>query len=232
MTGVAIDPTTSSIYLSAPSSSGGTGSGIIYRYNLNAMPKGVTPVSNGTVPGGDHPYEDMAFNPADPNHIWRANYYFGTFDEINLTTGTVKTFASPAGAGAQPMGMAWDGTQFWVSDFSNSSVYTMTTGGVFSAAPMFTTPFLAGGLAWDTTDSTLWMGTYGSVHHLKTDGKDLFNFANPNGNGFVDGLEFQGAAPVPEPSSIALLLTTVALLGFGFCRKVQAAAHTDPARTT
>jgi hypothetical protein len=77
MTGVAIDPTTSSIYLSAPSLASGNPT-IIYRYDLNTMMNGVTPVPNGVVPGS-HPYEDMAFNPADPNHLWRANYYNQTY---------------------------------------------------------------------------------------------------------------------------------------------------------
>src|SRR5438552_4868627 len=88
MTGVAIDPNTSSIYLSAPSLSG---TSTIYRYDLNAMTNGVLPSPNGTVPGS-HPYEDMAFNPADPNHLWRANYYNHTYDYIDLTTGSARKF--------------------------------------------------------------------------------------------------------------------------------------------
>ena len=218
MTGAAIDPTTNSIYLSAPDSPTTT----IYRYDLNSMPSGVKPVPNGSVPG-DHPYEDMAFNPGDPNHIWRANYYNHFYDYIDLTTGSATHFLSPLGDKGTPMGMAWDGTQFWVSDEQSHNIYTMTTGGVFSA-PVFNTGFQTGGLAWDTTDGTLWVGGFDFVHHYKTDGTLLGKFATPNGS-FVDGLEFQ-AAPVPEPGSIALLLTTVALLGFGFCRK-QAAVHTD-----
>jgi DNA-binding beta-propeller fold protein YncE len=207
MTGVAIDPTTSSIYFSAPRSSGpssGDFSGIIKRYDLNSLVNGVTPVPNGTVPGGDHPYEDMAFNPLDPNHLWRANYNNHTYDRIDLTTGGVTQFASPLGSGGTPMGMAWDGTQFWVSDAVSRGIYTMTAGGVFSASPVFTTGFLTGGIAWDSTDATLWIGGY-SVHHYTTGGIELGTpFASPGGR-FVDGLEFQA---VPEPS-------TLALLGFG-----------------
>ena len=231
MTGVAIDPTTSSIYLSAPSNVGGNGSGIIHRYDLNSLTDGVKPTSNGTVPGGDHPYEDMAFNPADPNHLWRANYFFSTFDKIDLTTGAVTSFASPAGVGAQPMGMAWDGTQFWVSDFANGGIYTMTSAGVFSATPVFT-PAVGGtgGLAWDTTDSTLWVGAFGNVYHFTTGGTELGHFASPNGGAFVDGLEFQGQAAAPEPGTLALSMI-VALLGFGFRRRLQAAVHTDQPRT-
>jgi hypothetical protein len=139
------------------------------------------------------------------------------------------SIASPLGAAGTPMGMAWDGTQFWVSDEQSHNIYTMTTGGVFSA-PVFNTGFETGGLAWDTTDGTLWIGGAAVVHHFTTSGTELpGSFASPGGF-FVDGLEFQ-ATPVPEPSAITLLLMTVALIGFGFRRKLQAAVHTDQPRT-
>jgi hypothetical protein len=223
MTGVAIDPTTSAIYLSAPRSSDPNSNftGIINRYDLNSLVNGVTPVPNGTVPGGDHPYEDMAFNPLDPNHLRRANYYNHTYDRIDLTTGGVTQFASPLGSGGTPMGMAWDGTQFWVSDETSGGIYTMTAGGVFSASPVFTTGFQTGGIAWDSTDATLWIGTFGTVYHFTTGGSQLGNFAAPTGQ-FVDGLEFQGA--VPEPSTWLLFATGCAgLLGYGWRRRQRAA---------
>lgn len=226
ITGVAIDPTTSSIYLSAPRRSGENLNfqGIINRYALNSMVGGVTPVLNGTVPGGDHPYEDMAFNPLDPNHLQRANYFNHTYDQIDLTTGGVTQFASPLGSKGTPMGMAWDGTQFWVSDEFSGGIYTMTAGGAFSASPVFTTGFNAGGIAWDSTDATLWIGTFGFVYHFKTDGSELSKFAAPGGK-FVDGLEFQGAA-VPDPSTWLLCASGFAgLLGYG-CRRRQPSGST------
>ena len=221
MTGVAIDPATNSIYLSAPDGSfpSPAFSGIIYRYDLNSMVNGVTPVPNGTVPGGDHPYEDMAFASADPNHLLRANYYNHTYDKIDLTTGVAIPFLSPLGGAGTPMGVAWDGTQYWVSDEMTGGIYTMTAGGVFSAGPLFTTGFQTGGVAWDSTDSTLWIGSFGTVHHYTTGGIEFGNFAAPSGPGvFIDGLEFQAA--VPEPGTWLLLaLGSVGVFGYRWRRR-------------
>jgi hypothetical protein len=221
MTGVAIDPTTHSIYLSAPSLNNPFFSGSIYRYDLNSMVNGVKPVPNGTVPGGDHPYEDMAFNAGDPNHLWRANVYNHTYDRIDLTTGGATQYLSPLGSNGTPMGMAWDGTQFWVSDELSGDIYTMTPAGVFSASPVFTAPFTAGGIAWDSTDSTLWIGTYGKVYHYTTGGSQLGSFKAPQEN-FVDGLEFEGSI-VPEPSTLLLFASGCACLGgYGWRRRRRA----------
>lgn len=53
----------------------------------------------------------------------------------------------------------------------------------------------AGGLAFDTSDNTLWIGTFGQVFHVTTTGEVLGSFDVPVADGrHVDGPEFQGAS--------------------------------------
>jgi len=139
--------------------------------------------------------EDMAFDGA---FLWRADYSTRAVDRIDPSTGNIVFSFSP---GFTPLGVAWDGTNLWVSEIANNGlVEQFTTGGV-PTGKQFNAPLggkLTGGLAFDTNDSTLWIGTFGQVFHSTTTGVALGSFNVPVADGrFVDGLEFQGASPAP-----------------------------------
>src|SRR5205814_6117567 len=64
-----------------------------------------------------------------------------------------------------------------------------------------------GGLAFDTTDGTLWVGATSRIYHYSTDGTEIGSFDIPVGDGrFADGLEFQGP-PSASPSSPVITLS-------------------------
>src|SRR5262249_848638 len=72
-----------------------------------------------------------------------------------------------------------------------------------------------GGLAFDPTDNSLYVGTFNKVFHYTTTGALLGSFTIPGGDGrFVDGLEFEGtlggvaAGRVPETAPGAPLTLT------------------------
>jgi hypothetical protein len=188
---------------------------------LGAVTATVTPTNLGTLAPGTPVnlapmgvprflYEDMAFDGTD---LWRVIIdglgIDSTVERIDPATGNV---VSSFSVGFEALGLAWDGSGLWVSDFSGNRVLRFDTSGN-PTGQVFPTGFeITGGLAWDTTDNTLWVGTTGQVHHFSTAGTDLGFFDVPVADGrFVDGLEFEGRGldpVVPEPS-------TLTLLGFG-----------------
>ena len=186
--GFAIDVANDTIYF------GTLGSGDITPRNLTTLTPG-SPIT-GPVAG----QEDMTF---DGSRIWRANLTNGTVDRINPANGVTEASFNPNFA---PLGVAWDGTGLWVSEFIAGGLVQRfdptgtPTGEVFN----FAQGLLTGGLAWDTTDGTLWIGTYAEVFHYTTTGTQLGSFdVTAQGGTFVDGLEFQGA--IPEPSTLTLV---------------------------
>jgi YD repeat-containing protein len=142
--------------------------------------------------------EDMTF---DGSHIWRAGILLGDVFEINPATGAILSSFNP---GFSPIGVAWDGSGLWVSQFATGGLVQRfdisgsPTGELFNAGN-----FLMGGLGFDPRDGTLWIGTHNRVYHYQTDGTQL-GFFDITTTRFVDGLEFQ-AAPIPIPTSLLLL---------------------------
>ena len=186
--GFAIDVASDTIYF------GTLGSGDITPRNLTTL----TPGSPITGPNAGQ--EDMTF---DGSMIWRANLANGSVDRINPANGLTVGSFNP---GFAPLGVAWDGTGLWVSEFTTGGLVKRfnpagtATGEVFN----FAQDLLTGGLAFDTTDDTLWIGTFGEVFHYTTTGTQLGSFnVTAQGGTFVDGLEFQDA--VPEPSTLTLV---------------------------
>lgn len=145
--------------------------------------------------------EDLSF---DGTYILAGAFGDGKVNRINPADGTI---ASSITLGfAQPLGLTWDGgTGIWVSEFGIGLAvrHYDATGTLLSSFVPFASNY-AGGLGYDTTDGTLWIGTFGSVHHFTTGGVEIGSFSVGAGR-FVDGLEFEGGRSVPEPGSLALL---------------------------
>jgi hypothetical protein len=94
------------------------------------------------------------------------------------------------------VGMASDGTQIWISKWSEQQVGTWDpTTNIFT--PVFSTPSAAGGLAWDVKHGVLWVGmSGGAVIPYSATGTQLGSGFMPFGSisGTVDGLAFVPAA--------------------------------------
>ena len=84
--------------------------------------------------------------------------------------------------------------------------------------------FVNGGLAYDNTDGTLYVGTVGKVYHYTTTGAQLGFFNIPAMDGrFVDGLEFEPSPVVPVPAlphnGFWILALTLGLVGYVLIRR-------------
>lgn len=182
-TGIAIDVAANRIYFGV-----GTGGQITGR-DLNDPATPLVTLNPGTAFG-----EDLAF---DGTSLWQVEHNAEVIQKIDPSTGNV-TFSFGLESGFVPLGLAWDGSNFWVSEFANDGRVVQYTPAGVATGNQFNAPLggkMAGGLAFDTTDNTLWIGTAEEVVHVKTDGTFLGSFAAPGR--FVDGLEFQGdAVPV------------------------------------
>jgi len=186
-TGFAIDLTGNIVYF-------GRSDATITPRNLDTLAPGTsfTPATGFS--------EDMTF---DGSHIWRAGILAGAVFEINPATGAI---LSSFGPGFSPLGIAWDGSGLWVSQFGTAGlVKRFDTSGTPTGEQFNAGDFLVGGLGYDSRDGTLWIGTSGRVYHYQTDGTQLGFFdVTVDPSRFVDGLEFQAAA-IPIPPSLLLL---------------------------
>ena len=166
-------------------------------------------------PPGSLP-EDMTFDPTT-GRIWRADAFNQTISSIIPNTGVVdSSFTVSSSTLNQPVGIAFDGSNLWIGGFANNRIEKFTTAGVdtgvgFTLGANFVGVGgnSAGGLAYDPTDNTLYIGTWNRVYHYDLSGNQLSFFNTPAGaNRFVNGLEFEGAPQsVPEPSTLTLLVS-------------------------
>jgi hypothetical protein len=144
--------------------------------------------------------KDMTF---DGTSIWRVGSG-GLVQKFNPSTGAV-LFSFVTGFADGSRGIAWDGSNLWISHFLTDEVVQFTPAGVPTGNSFVAgSGCCTGGLAWDTTDGTMWVGQFGQIFHYTTSGLLLGALSLPDGR-FVDGLEYQGVGTVPEPSSLALL---------------------------
>ncbi|MBK8815611.1 MAG: hypothetical protein IPN42_08960 [Methylococcaceae bacterium] len=188
-TGIAIDPATNRIYL-------GTRFGKVTIRDLNnptvpvaaRVPPMISNVSFGS---------DMAF---DGQFLWRTDIGSRAVQKIDPTTGAVVFSFDPGAVNPNIylLGIAWDGTHLWGSEYNGfkggERILQFTTQGVPTGIE-FPAPLkddLLGGLAFDTTDDTLWIGARDKIYHVDTKGALLGSFNNPDPSRFIDGLEFQG----------------------------------------
>jgi hypothetical protein len=178
VTGFAIDLSANAIYF-------GTSIGGITRWDLATLTSGGSSSSGGT--------EDMTF---DGQLIWRAGI-IGPAESPIITKIDPVTHISSTGFTVpfQALGIAWDGSGFWIAEFVfNGLVQRFDTAGNPTGQSFHTTiNGTNGGVAFDPTDNTLYIGTFNKVFHYTTTGTLLGSFTIPGGDGrFVDGLEFEG----------------------------------------
>jgi hypothetical protein len=179
VTGFAIDLNANVIYF-------GTSLGGMTRRDLPTQASGASWSAGGT--------EDMTF---DGQFIWRAGTAGPAASPIinkidTVTQVSVQGFTVPF----QALGIAWDGSGFWIAQFAFNGLVQRFDPAGNPTGPSFHTTIDStnGGLAFDPTDSTLYIGTFNKVFHYTTTGTLLGSFTIPGGDGrFVDGLEFEGS---------------------------------------
>jgi hypothetical protein len=179
-TGIAIDAANNRIFF-------GTHDGAITPHDLTTLGAGASITANT---GWS---EDLAF---DGVSLWRAGLVDGTVYQVRPADGSLlSSFPVPF----RPMGLAWDGGALWVSSQYGGLVARYDTNGTPTGQQFTNTLTETGGLAYDNTDGTLWIGTYNQVYHYSTNGNELghFSFAPNDPGRFADGLEFQGPVATP-----------------------------------
>ena len=159
--------------------------------------------------------EDMIWTGTQ---LYHAQYGNG-IQLIDTTTGAVLSNQS------QPdvVGMSYVNGQIWISHWGASQVgiWDPTTNGF---TPEFSTPSLAGGLAYDQSAGILWVGLLGGEvvpYNLAgvQQGPGFFPFGSIGDT--IDGLAFLGEASpgVPEPATWALMLGGFGLAGLALRRR-------------
>jgi hypothetical protein len=159
--------------------------------------------------------EEMQFAGGKLYHA----HYSDNIQQIDPTTGAViQTFAQDS-----VVGMALVGGTIWITNWGAQEVGTWDPlTNIF--LPVFTTPDLAGALAYDPDSGILWVGQLGGqVVPYTLAGVALNAGFNPIAAlnlgvpiDTVDGLTFlgEGTQPTPEPASLGLFGAALAALGF------------------
>ncbi len=182
-TGIAIDASKNLIFF-------GDDAGQITARDLNSPALIHTPPLNPPASNG----RDMAF---DGKYLWRTDTGNKTVQQINPQTGKIRFSFEPD---FYVIGIAWDGHHLWMSEYNgfagNERIVQFTLEGVPTGVefPAGLVDDLVGGLAFDSTDNTLWLGARNKLYHYTTTGKLLGSIPIATSGRFIDGLEFQGIA--------------------------------------
>jgi len=218
VTGFAIDLKTNTIYF-------GTSNGTTTPRNLTTLAAGASFSASGT--------EDMTFGG---NYIWRAGTT-GPSASPTITKTDPGTLVSSEAFTVpfQALGIAWDGSGLWVGEFtSNGLIQRFDPSGNATGQSFHTSgSFVNGGLAYDNTDGTLYIGTFGKVYHYTTTGAQLGFFNIPVMDGrFVDGLEFEPSPVISVPTlshnGFWILALTLALVGYVLMRRAVPSSRRPP----
>ena len=157
-----------------------------------------------TLPKGSGP-NDLAFDAS--GNLYVANQNTNT---VSLITpgGVVSTFAT-FGKNAGTNGLAFKNGNLYVSNYENGRIEVVTPDGTKSNFAKLGTDPEPLGLAFDQSGN-LFVATVTGVDEISPDGKTVSDFADvSNGTNF---LAF-GPAAVPEPSTWALMFSSVGVLG-------------------
>lgn len=198
VTGVAVDPVANDLYLSDTSAT-------IRQYDLATL--GLeTSITQSPGPSFG---EDMALAGS---FLYRGDFSGDRVWEVDRSTGAATEFITGFDG---VVGVAFDGTHFWVSSFNSGIVRQYDATGTatgFEFTPSRPQGGSVAGLAFDPTDDTLWLGSNGRIYHYDLSGALLGSFGLPDGR-LVDGLDYEA---VPEPSTALLL--AAGLVGLGVAR--------------
>jgi len=208
-TGIALDLATNRLFVASARNP-------IQIYDLDTLTLvGSITQSPSLLTGGDMSY--------DGTHLFRADPSSTSVFRVDITTGQATQFIVGLN---NPIGLAWDGSHHYILEAGWFPVrpritrYTSTglpTGEGFDLSPVFSTSNVAG-IAYDTSDGTLWLGSQSSVYHLSTTGAVLGSFPVANAR-IVHGLEYQPAAAIPEPRTYLMFAIGLAAVAWMRTRK-------------
>jgi hypothetical protein len=176
--------------------------------------------------------EDLAWD-GKRNVLWRIIHFTNTLQKIDpVGKSLVASYAiptsDPGGLGTLGgLGVAYDSTRDELNvSFCQQGCSPLAAGlvdridpntGIVLGALFRTSGFYTGGLAYDPSTDTLYVGDFTMVRHMDRSGNVLASFSRPAPGGFVDGLEFvsrsmQQAQTTPVVTFSSTTNTTVSVV--------------------
>jgi hypothetical protein len=141
--------------------------------------------------------------------LWVSTFEGNVFSLNDQTGAILSTFSV---AGTSFTGIAFDGTNLWVSGgLTTPALYLYSTSGaLLNTIPLGAT---CGGVGYDVSNGTLYCGGFGVMYHYDTSGNLLGSFSTLSGN-YHDGVETPNltSSTTPEPSTLVFMGTGLAAL--------------------